>query len=99
MGTLNLANSAGRDAVVGSQTVVKPIKVRWLDDKGRQATSARVMKSHLAHDLAALEAKAGGREKIAEKLIEADPEIDIEQFGSFLRETSRVYVSPDSKVV
>ena len=99
MGTLNLANSAGRDAVVGSQTVVKPIKVRWLDDKGRQATSARVMKSHLAHDLVALEAKAGGREKIAEKLIEADPEIDIEMFGAMLKETSRVYVNPDSKVV
>jgi hypothetical protein len=99
MGTLNIANSQGRDAVVGSQTVVKPIKVRWLDEKGRQAQAARVMKSTLAHDMAALEAKAGGREKIAEKLIEADPEIDIEQFGSFLRETSRVYVSLDSKVV
>jgi hypothetical protein len=99
MGTLNIANSQGRDAVVGSQTVVKPIKVRWLDEKGRQAQSARVMKSCLMYDLTALEAKAGGRDKIAPMIIAGDPEIDLEMFGAFLRETSRVYVNPDCKVV
>ena len=65
MGTINLSNSKGRDAVVGSQTVKKPLKVRWLDGQGRQCQSARVMKADLSHDLAALEATAGGRDKIA----------------------------------
>ena len=99
MGTINLSNSKGRDAVVGSQTVKKPLKVRWLDGQGRQAQSARVMKADLSHDLAALEAKAGGHDKLATALIAGDPDIDLENFGSLLRETSRVFVDPDGKIV
>jgi hypothetical protein len=99
MGTINLSNSKGRDAVVGSQTVKKPLKVRWLDGQGRQAQSARVMKADLSHDLAALEAKAGGRDKIAEALVAGDPEVDVESFGSLLRETSRAFVDCDGKIV
>ncbi len=99
MGTINIANSKGRDAVVGAQSVLKALKVRWIDEQGRQAQSARVMKSTLAHDLAALEAHAGGRDKIAQALIEGDPEIDPELFGSIMKETSRVFVNPDGQVV
>ena len=99
MGTINIANSKGRDAVVGAQSVLKALKVRWLDDQGRQIDSARVMKSDLSHDMSALESKAGGRDKIAEALIAGDPEIDLEKFGSLLKETRRVFVDPDGKVV
>jgi hypothetical protein len=96
---MNLSNSKGRDAVVGSQTVLKPLKVRWLDAQGRQMTSGRVMKADLAHDLAALETKAGGRDKIAPLLIAGDPEIDIESYGAVLKQSSRVWVDPDGKIV
>lgn len=99
MGTINIANSKGRDAVVGAQSVLNPSKVRWLDAQGRQIQSARVMKSHLLHDVGALEATAGGREKIAQALIEGDPEINLEAFGETLKETSRVYIDPDGKIV
>jgi hypothetical protein len=99
MGTINIANSKGRDAVVGAQSVLKPVKVRWLDDQGRQVQNARVMKSDLSHDLAALETKAGGRDKVAQALIDSDPEIDAEMFGTIMKETSRVFVDPDGKIV
>jgi hypothetical protein len=99
MGTINIANSKGRDAVVGAQSVVKTLKVRWIDDKGRQAQSARVMKSDLSHDLTALETRAGGRDKIAQALIDGDPDIDVELFGSIMKETSRVFVDPEGKIV
>ncbi len=99
MGTINIANSKGRDAVVGAQSVLKPAKVRWLDEQGRQIQSCRLMKAHAAHDLAALEAKAGGRDKIAQLLIDGDPDVDIETFGSTLRETSRVFIDADGKIV
>jgi hypothetical protein len=94
-----MANSKGRDAVVGSQSVIKPLKVRWMDEKGRQAAGARVIKGDLSHDVAALESKAGGREKIAQTLVAGDPEVDMETFGSMMRETSRVFVDPDGKIV
>jgi len=99
MGTINLSNSKGRDAVVGSQSVLKPVKVRYLDEQGRQAQSGRVIKGDMSHDLKALEAAAGGREKVAEALIAGDPEVDVESFGTLLRDTSRVYVDPDGKIV
>ena len=99
MGTINLANSKGRDAVVGAQTVVKAMKVRWVDEQGRQIQSSRLLKNDLSHDLSALEAKAGGRDKIAQTIIDGDPEIDLETFGSTLNETRRVFVDPDGKIV
>lgn len=99
MGSINIANSKGRDALVGSNAVQKPMKVRWLDDQGRQAQHARVLKGHSAHDLAALEKEAGGRDKIAAALVAGDPEVDTEVFGSLLRETSRVFINPDGKIV
>jgi hypothetical protein len=99
MGTINLANSKGRDAVVGAQTVIKAMKVRWVDEQGRQIQSSRLLKTDLSHDLSALEAKAGGRDKIAQAIIDGDPEIDLESFGSTLNETRRVFVDPDGKIV
>jgi hypothetical protein len=99
MATINLSNSKGRDAVVGSASVLQALKVRWLDEQGRQVQSARLMKADLAHDLAALEAQAGGRDKIAQHLIDGDPEIDAENFGAILRETSRVFVNPEGQIV
>jgi len=99
MGTINLTNSNGRDAVVGAQSVLKTLKVRWLDDQGRQIQSSRLMKGDLAHDLGALENLAGGKDKIAQALIAGDPEIDMESFGCVLSDTSRVFVDPDGKIV
>lgn len=99
MGSINIANSKGRDAVVGSNAVLKPLKVRWLDDQGRQAQNTRVIKGHSGHDLKALEQKAGGRENVAAALVAGDPEVDLESFGSILRETSRVFVDVDGKIV
>lgn len=99
MATINISNSKGRDAVVGAQSVLKQVKVRWLDEQGRQIQSSRLMKAHSAHDLAALEAKAGGRDKVAQLLIDTDADIDVEFFGSTLKETSRVFIDPDGKIV
>jgi hypothetical protein len=45
------------------------------------------------HDLAALTKKEKDLEKLGKKLVEDDPEIDLEHFGKYLSETSRVYVS------
>jgi len=99
MGTVNIANSKGRDAVVGAQSVVKPMRVRWVDEQGRQIQSVRLLMADLSHDLAALEARAGGRDKIAHALIDGDPEIDLETFGSVLNQTSRVFINPDGQIV
>lgn len=99
MGSINIANAKGRNAVVGAQTVQKPVRVRWLDEQGRQAQSVRILKGDITRDAKALAAKFGGIDKVAQSLIDSDPEIDLESYGSLLRDTSRVYVDPDGKIV
>jgi hypothetical protein len=99
VGSINLRNSKGRDAVVNTEGVSPTLRVRWLDAKGRQAMNVRLIRSTLDRDLGALVAKAGALEKIADLLVQEDPEIDVETFGSFLQDTSRVYVDPDRQIV
>jgi hypothetical protein len=96
---INIANSAGRDAVVSTASVRSPLKVRWVDAHGRQASHARVVKSTIEHDIEALKANHDGDlAAVGRALIEADPEIDRETTGRFLSETSRVYVDADRQL-
>jgi hypothetical protein len=99
MAEINIANSAGRDAVVISQSVRSTLKVRWVDDQGRQASAVRILKSTIDRDAAALARQVGAMEKVSDALVTGDPEIDLEQVGRFLRETSRVYVDPTGQLV
>ena len=99
MSGINIANSAGRDAAVATQSVRQILNVRWVDDKGRQANSTRVLRATLEKDARALEAEFGNLSNVAQAMINGDPEIDVENIGRFLRETSRVYINPVGELV
>jgi hypothetical protein len=99
MGQINICNSAGRDALVTAENVGVAVKVRWLDDHGRQASSVRLLKAPVERDVASLQSQFGDLGQVAKALIESDPEIDPEHTGRFLRETTRVYIGPDRNVV
>jgi hypothetical protein len=88
MGSINICNSAGRDAVVGTESVGNRLMVRWLDGKGRQAHPVRILKSTVDRDLDALMEQVGGLTKVSQALIEGDPEVNTEMVGSLLKETS-----------
>ena len=62
--------------------MVRPLRVRWLDEQGRQAASARVLKATIDRDVSALERSAGGLDKVAQALIQGDPEFDTEARAS-----------------
>lgn len=99
MGQINICNSAGRDAIVTTATLGTGLKVRWLDDRGRQASSIRILKAPIERDVSSLQTQFGGLGQVAKALTETDPEIDLENTGRFLRETTRVYIGPDRNVV
>ena len=100
MGSINLSSSKNRNARVSTQSVSTSLHVRWLDDKGRPAGNVRVVRATLEHDLDALLGKHGGDlALVGAALIHGDPEVDRERVGGYLRDTSRVYVSPDHKIV
>jgi hypothetical protein len=99
MPEISLSNSKGRDAQVMAESVRVPLRVRWLDAEDRQATSVRLLKGTIDRDYDSLLSKFGGAEKIADALINGDPEVDVESVGGFMRDTSRVYVNSDRQIV
>jgi len=99
MGTINICNSAGRDAVVSTDSVGSRLVVRWLDGEGRQAHAARILKSTVDQDLDALMEQVGELSQVSTALIEGDPEVNTEMVGSLLKDTSRVYIDTDRKIV
>ena len=90
---INISNAKNRDAVVAFEGVMPKRDVRYVDDKGKPVMTRKLLKTDVTHDLPELLKKRKKIEKIADDLIKGDPEIDIEQFGMYLADTSRVYVT------
>ena len=100
MPEINLCNSAGRDAVVNMENVVAPLQVRWIDPEGRQARNVRFLKSTLNEDVEALQVLADESGKdVADLLVQSDVDVNLEIAGSYLMNTSRVYINPQSEIV
>ncbi len=99
MPNINLSDKRNRDAVVKAESVGVDEPVRYLGPKGGQTYTRRVLKSTTAHDYETLAENFGEPESISQALIDGDPEIDIERFGQFLWNTSKVFVSPDEELV
>jgi hypothetical protein len=90
---INISNAKRRDAVVAMEGLVPRRQVQYLDPHGRPVRTRKLLKTDIAHDLAAIMKKRKTSAAVANALIKEDPEIDIEEFGMFLTDTSRVYVS------
>ena len=99
MPEINISNPAGRDAVVNMESAVVPMRVRWVDQHGRQARNIRILKSTLNQDIESLKQAADGIENVADQLIHADPDVDIESIGTLLTTTSRVYINSCNEIV
>ena len=82
-----------------AESVRTPVLVRWVDGQGRQANSTRVLKSTIDRDYEALLQQVGSPAEVANALVAGDPEIDPETVGTFLRDTSRVFINSDRKIV
>jgi len=99
MPNINLTDSRKRDAVVKAESVRVSDPVRYVGPKGGRASTRRVLKATVDHDYETLVEQAGSPEKLAQALINGDPEIDMERFGASLWNLSRVYTDPDDALV
>jgi hypothetical protein len=99
MPEINLCNSAGRDARVALVNVHSPKRIRWVDEQSRQAGSIRLLKAPIDRELDGLVAKFGGLPQVGTAILDGDPEVDLENAGRMLKETSRVYVNPKGEVI
>ncbi len=94
---INLANKKKRDAQVSVESVRQKREVKYIDESGKLTENVRFLKSTLELSSASL-LENTTLDKLAEAIISSDPEIDIEKFGKYLTETSRVY-SHNNKIV
>lgn len=99
MSEINLTDNRGRDARVFAHSVSSPPGYRWIDADGAQAENRKILRATMQQDESVLMAKAGSLDALSLMLIEGDPEIDLENFGRFLSDTSRVYVNPENAIV
>lgn len=90
---INISNAKRRDAVVALEGLMPRRDVRYVDPHGRPVLTRKLLKTDITHDLTQLMKRRKKADTLAKALIKEDPEIDIEQFGMFLQDTSRVYVS------
>jgi hypothetical protein len=95
---INITNAKGRDAVIALDGLVPSREVMYVDGKGDPVTTQKVLKSDTTHDLPQLLKKRRTLSKVANDLIKDDPEIDMERFGMYLVDTSRVYVTKNGIV-
>lgn len=99
MPDIALTNAKGRDATIVAESVRHATKVWWVDVEDRQATSCKILKGTIDRDADALLQQFGSPDQVAAALVAGDPEIDIESYGRFLRDTSRVYYNTERKIV
>ncbi len=100
MGQINIANSKNRDAVVYTRSVSTSSKVRYIDEKQRQVENRKILRATLDRDIRHLKEQVGDdMEALAQQMIDGDPEVGFEKFGSFLGKTARAYIDQDGKLV
>ena len=90
---INIRNQKNRDAVVAFEAVIPKRDISFVDEKGDPVHTQKLLKTDIEHDLDALLKKRKTLDAVGKALVKEDPDIDIEQFGMFLTDTSRVYVS------
>ncbi|MEP6787650.1 MAG: hypothetical protein ABJB40_04420 [Acidobacteriota bacterium] len=90
---INISNPKGRDAVVAFEAVMPKRDVLFVTEKGDPVVTQKLLKTDIEHDLDALLKKRKTLTSLGKVLVKEDPEVDIEEFGMFLADTSRVYVS------
>lgn len=99
MPNVNISDRRGRDAVVKAESVTVGAEVRYVDPAGRNSYVRRVLKSTVDHDFETLVEDYGDPQRLGEALVAEDPEVDVEVFGQFLWNVSKVYVDPAEEVV
>ncbi len=95
---INISNPKHRDAVVALEGLVPSREILYVDEKGDPVRTQKVLKSDVTHDLPALLKKRRTMAKVANDLVKDDPEVDLEKFGMYLVDTSRVYVTKNGIV-
>ncbi len=96
MKVINIADGKARNSRVAMESKKRPKFTRYTDSQNQGVESARIVKNTLATDLKTL-TKETSLEDLSQKLIDGDPELDIELFGKRIFDTSRIYLNSNNE--
>lgn len=99
MPEINLSDVRNRDAVVKAEGVRITETVQFVGPKGQNASTRKILKSTIDHDLDSLLENHGDLDGVGKALIDSDPEVDMERFGQYLWNVSRVFVNKEDEIV
>lgn len=97
---INLRDKRNRDALVRAESVGQSAHVHYVDKAGAAVKLRKVLKATTEHGFGRLLREVGGGDdaKLAEVLVNGDPDVDVERIGMFLTDTSRVFVNDRGEI-
>ena len=98
MKIINISDSKKRNTRVELTSRRQPPRFKQVTKDKQEVLSVRLIRGTPDTDLEALTAETS-LEDLSQKLIDGDPELELELFGKRVEETHRVYLGPDSKPV
>lgn len=97
---ISIADAKKRDAQIELVSPSRRDRVRWMQrGTGAPLKLERLIKGTEKTSFEALARALGSPEALSKALIEGDPEIDLEQVGRRLGNSTRVWVGPDGNVL
>lgn len=98
MRAINLSNEKSRNAQVGFELKREKSAISTICRDGREFENARFLKSTLETEPQELMQQAGSTEQFIARLIQHDPEIDMEKVGMFLSGVRKIFLTADNSV-
>lgn len=89
---INIADDKGRNAEIVFTGKSKKSKVKQLTSDGNPVKTVRVLKGTIDNSYEKLIVKHGDADKLANAIIQTDPEINAEYTGRFVRGMSKLYI-------
>lgn len=96
MKVINIADEKQRNSRVALDNKKRSQWLRRVDQQLQNVESVRLVKGSLETDLANL-VKDTSLEELSQKLIDSDPEVDLELFGKRIDGTVRIYLTRDNQ--
>jgi hypothetical protein len=96
MKVINIADEKQRNSRVALDTKKRAQFTHKVDPQLQTVESVRIVKGSLETDFASL-TRTTSPEELSKKLIEGDPEIDVELFGKRIDGTVRIYLNSDNQ--
>lgn len=96
MRAINISNERNRNAQVGFEQKAQSKGITMVRTDQEPFSNVRILKSTISTDIGPLVEKYDVN--LINELIDADPEIDKEQVGHYLKSVRKVYVTPTGKM-